>query len=140
MALDLSSLENALSSLDKALAFARKVATGKGFSPDEVKVIKAGVIQNFEFCYELCWKFMRRWLDLNHSESFTAGLSRKQLFRHAAESNLIADAGAWFMFHELRNKTSRTYDTAIAEEIFNQAADFHCHAAQFYHALSARND
>jgi hypothetical protein len=53
MALDLSSLKKAVASLDKAL----KVAADDRLDDmpeDQQEVIKAGVIQNFEFTYELC--------------------------------------------------------------------------------------
>ena len=31
-------------------------------SPVLQMTLKAGVIQNFEVAYELCWKFIKRWL------------------------------------------------------------------------------
>ncbi|MBF8275624.1 MAG: putative nucleotidyltransferase [Candidatus Brocadiaceae bacterium] len=140
MKLDLSSLQSALASFERALKFSQKIIDDKSFSDDEKEVIKAGVIQNFKSSYELCWKFMKRWLEQNYSESFTAGITRKQLFRYAAENLLIEDCDAWMHFHELRNKTSHTYDREVAEEIVEAAGNFFHHSRLFYKAIEARND
>ncbi len=140
MKLDLTSLQSALASFERALKVSQKTIDDTSFSEDEKEVIKAGVIQNFEFSYELCWKFMKRWLEQNYSESFTAGITRKQLFRYAAENLLIEDYDAWMHFHELRNKTSHTYDREVAEEIFEAAGNFFHHSRLFYKAIEARND
>lgn len=140
MALDLTSLTEAVASLGSALEVADHFINSGKFSKKEIEVVKAGVIQNFEFTYELCWKFMKRWLDVNHSESFTAGITRKQLFRHAAENLLIEDFDRWLAYHELRNKTSHTYDELIAMEIFSSARQFHNDASAFLSAIVKRND
>ncbi|MEZ7891408.1 MAG: HI0074 family nucleotidyltransferase substrate-binding subunit [Candidatus Wallbacteria bacterium] len=140
MALDLSGLADAVASLGNALEVADHFINSGKFNKNEIDVIKAGVIQNFEFTYELCWKFMKRWLDINHSESFTAGITRKQLFRYAAENLLIEDFDRWLTYHELRNKTSHTYDGLIAAEIFNSARQFHGDAKAFLKTLKEKND
>lgn len=140
MALDLSSLTDAVASLGRALDVADNFINSGTFGKSEIEVVKAGVIQNFEFTYELCWKFMKRWLDINHSENFTAGLTRKQLFRYAAENLLIEDFDRWLVYHELRNKTSHTYDELISAEIFKSARQFHADAKAFLKAIGDRND
>jgi len=140
MALDLSSLTDAVASLENALDVADHFINSGKFSKNEIEVVKAGVIQNFEFTYELCWKFMKRWLDVNHSESFTAGITRKQLFRYAAENLLIEDFDGWLAYHELRNKTSHTYDELIALEIFKSARQFHKDAKALLKSIGDRND
>ena len=140
MALDLSSLTDAVASLESALDVADHFINSGKFSKKEIEVVKAGVIQNFEFTYELCWKFMKRWLDINHSESFTAGITRKQLFRYALENLLIEDFDRWLAYHELRNKTSHTYDELISAEIFKSARQFHNDAKMFLKAIEKKND
>jgi len=70
---------------------------------DEKEVIQAGVIQNFELTYELCWKFMKRWLELNLMIGLMDGTIGKELFRNALENKLISDFFSWVRYHELRN-------------------------------------
>lgn len=135
MPLDLSSLKKAVDSLDRAI----KVAGGSN-NFDQVEVIRAGVIQNFEFTYELCWKFMKRWLELNAGAAAADGSTRKELFRLAAESRLITGVENWFKYHAARNETAHTYDPAKAAEIFALAAPFAIDARSLLKALEERND
>ena len=117
--LDLSTFERALNSYDRAVQFS-KDRLENDISETEENVIKAGVIQNFEFTYELCWKFMKRWLELNLTPGLLDGVSRKELFRHALENRLIESFEDWVKYHELRNTTSHTYNEDLAEEIYKE--------------------
>ena len=81
---------------------------------------KAGVIQYFEFTYELAWKTLKRILkergkDLN---------SPKTVFRDAALEKLIDDPEVWFDFLEQRNNTVHTYNKSVAHSIFSKLPIF----------------
>ena len=102
--------------------------------------IKAGVIQHFEFTYELCWKFIKRWLETNVSATAVDGVTRRELFRLGAENRLIDDVEQWMRYHEARNLTSHIYQPEIAEKVYNTAHDFARDAARLLAALEARND
>jgi len=139
MALDLSSFKKALYSLENALHVA---------SPDTLvthdkrtqEVIRAGVIQNFEFTYELCWKFIKRWLESNIGATYVEGVTRRELFRLAKENRLITDVDDWMEYHDARNETSHTYDVGKAEEIFKVSQNFFTDAKRLLEALEQRND
>ncbi|MFZ7101385.1 MAG: HI0074 family nucleotidyltransferase substrate-binding subunit, partial [Peptococcaceae bacterium] len=113
---------------------------GDDLALDEKEVIQAGVIQNFEFTYELCWKFMKRWLELNLMPGLLDGATRKELFRNALEQKLITDFSGWVRYHELRNITSHIYNRDIAAEIYSVAQEFLADAKYLLKALEARND
>lgn len=135
--LDLTSLKSAVSSLETAL----KVARQSEKMSDEVRdTIRAGVIQNFEFTYELCWKFMKRWLSKNLGRAYVDGIPRQELFRLAAESLLISDVSRWINYHEARNETSHVYDKTTAGEVFDAAVDFLDDAKIFLVNLEKKND
>ncbi|KAB2951969.1 DUF86 domain-containing protein [Heliorestis acidaminivorans] len=138
--LDLSSLKKAVASLERAHKFANGRLANNNVSLDEKEVIQAGVIQNFEFTYELCWKFMKRWLELNIMPGLLDGSTRKELFRHAIEQKLITDFSKWVKYHELRNTTSHTYNREVADEIYSISKEFLEDALYLLKALEARND
>jgi hypothetical protein len=83
---------------------------------------------------------MKRWLEMNLTPGLAEGITRKQLFRFAIENRLIDNFNVWNRYHELRNKTSHTYDSAVADEIFKSAGDFLQDAKAFLKALEVRND
>ncbi|MBS4026155.1 MAG: nucleotidyltransferase substrate binding protein [Clostridia bacterium] len=140
MLLDLSSLRKAVLSLERALNFANKRLAISNILLDEKEVIQAGVIQNFEFTYELCWKYMKRWLELNLIPGLLDGATRKELFRNALEQKLILDFSSWTRYHELRNITSHTYNREVADEIYSSTNGFLRDAIFLLKALEARND
>mgnify|MGYP001627525801 CR=1 FL=1 len=58
------------------------------------------------------------------SKSEIDGISYKDLFRLAAEKEIIDNPEAWFVYCENRNITSYTYDSCKASEIFRSAVEF----------------
>lgn len=68
------------------------------------------------------------------------GLSRKDLFRLAAEHRLIEDVEAWLGFHKARNLTSHVYDEDPAQEVFQAAIRFLGPAKKLLETLKGRND
>lgn len=139
MALDLNSLRKATMSLEKSLNVA-KPENLENMSEEQQDVIEAGVIQNFEFTYELCWKFMKRWISRNIGATYVDGVTRKELFRLSVENKLIDDVDQWMEYHEARNEIPHTYDEDTAEEIFQVAKTFLTDAKKLLTALEEKND
>ena len=139
MALDLSSLKKAIASLKNALNVAIP-ASLEAMPEDQQEVIKAGVIQNFEFTYELCWKFMKRWLEVNIGTAYVDGVTRRELFRLSVENKLIKDVDQWMEYHDARNETSHTYDQDTADDIFQVAQTFFSDAFELLQVLEEKND
>jgi nucleotidyltransferase substrate binding protein (TIGR01987 family) len=139
MILDLSSFKKAIDSLNSALGVALSEKQMQLMSEAVQKAIKAGVIQNFEFTYELAWKFMKRRLEIDLGSTYVDGLSRKELFRLAAEHHLINNIEAWLEYHESRNETTHTYDEKTAEEVFEAAVNFIKDAQMLFSNLQAKN-
>ena len=108
---------------------------------DEVTrdAIRSGVIQHFEFTYELAWKFIKRRLEADIGRTSVDGISRRELFRVAAENRLIEDVEAWFQFHIARNETSHTYDPNVAARVYAKSLDFTADAARLLTVLETRN-
>jgi nucleotidyltransferase substrate binding protein (TIGR01987 family) len=106
---------------------------------DLIETLRAGVIQNFEFTYEQCWKFMKRWLDENIGATVADGVSRRELFRLSAENRLINDVDKWMEFHYARNATSHTYSMKKAAAVLEYAKEFITYAMELLENLSQRN-
>ena len=140
MALALDSLQKAVSALAAVLAKSDDVEFMNSLDDVARNAIKAGVVQHFEFTYELCWKFIKRWLETNISPAIADGVTRRELFRLAAENRLLDDVEQWMRYHEARNLTSHIDQPEIAERVYNTAHEFARDAARLLAALEARND
>jgi nucleotidyltransferase substrate binding protein (TIGR01987 family) len=139
MALDLENLDAAVGALERALgetAFSPAYVT---LSSGTREVLRAGVIQCFEVAYEMCWKFMKRWLEVDAGVQLD-GKTRRELFRYAAEHALLGDVDVWMEFHHSRNLTSHTYSTATADDVYAKAVAFMPHAKTFATRMHELND
>ena len=138
MQLDLSSLKKAVDVLQRSIKVA---GIELEISEKDLKeTIRAGVIQNFEVAYEQSWKMMKRWLEENVGSSYVDGVTRRELFRLAAENHLISNINKWMEYHHSRNLTTHTYDEDTAEEVFQTAYNFLSDAKKLVKELESRND
>lgn len=76
---------------------------------------KDGVIQRFEFTFELAWKTLKDYLE---DQSFADISSPKKAIRKAFESGLIGDGDVWIEMQEDRNRMSHLYNQSESEKIF----------------------
>ena len=128
MELDLTSLEKAVASLDEVLRQEKTV------------FIRDAAIQRFEYTYELCWKFIKRWLETESSYTGVDRLGIKDLYRKGAEAGLISNTLEWFDFHKARNETAHTYNEGKAEEVYTEAGKFLIRAKELLAELRLRKD
>jgi len=140
MLLQLKSLQKAITSLKAVIERADDKELSSRIDDITRYAIKAGAIQNFEFTYELCWKFMKRWLESTLGTTYVDGVSRRELFRIAAENLLIRDVDQWMIYHKARNITSHTYNEDRTEEVFKIAKEFVVDAEKLFNQLEAHND
>lgn len=139
--LDLTSLIKTTDSLTQAIADAQNVEFTRTLTPSQHRLIIAGVIQNFEFCYEQTFKMLKRQLEADAaSPSEVDQYSFRDLLRTAAEKGLIHHVEDWFEFRQQRNITSHTYDEKKAQSVFAAAIRFQQEASKLLQELKRRND
>lgn len=135
MALDLSSLQKAIASLEEAVVFSKKPADKISFG-----IVRDSVIQRFEYTYELSWKLLQRWIQLNISPEDAEPRTKKDLFRLSAKKHMITDPQAWFLFAEARNEVAHTYNEKNAQHVYDVALKFLPAAKSLYLELEQHND
>jgi nucleotidyltransferase substrate binding protein (TIGR01987 family) len=137
--LDLSPLRQALTSLEDSLRVVADEAWLQNQSAAVRNTLFAGVIQNFEFVYELGTKMLRRQIE---AETDTPGetdqLGFRDLLRVGAEKGLIGDVEAWFRYRQMRGTTSHTYDLAKAQQVYEGVRPFVADARALLSALERR--
>ena len=101
----------AIERFEKAL---KKLKEGVKIAQTEIE--KDGVIQRFEFTFELFWKTLKIILQYKGIEARSPRSAIKEAFR----AGLIDDDEIFLDMLEDRNLTSHIYDETTAEEIFQR--------------------
>ncbi|WP_019676352.1 nucleotidyltransferase substrate binding protein [Arsukibacterium perlucidum] len=81
--------------------------------------IRDGLVQRFEFTYEISHKMLKRYLEHSSAspEQFDV-MPFADLIRSANEQGLLkSDWPAWRGYRDMRSKTSHTYDEDIALQV-----------------------
>ena len=138
--LDLEPLRRALASLEDGLDV---VSDAQWFNQQSDKVqntLIAGVIQNFEFVYEIGFKMLRRQIEAEAASPTDVDESNfRDVLRLAAEKGLIADVEAWFRYRQMRNTTAHTYNHEKAQQVYQGTLLFIDDAWALLANLEARN-
>ncbi|KAA0088118.1 nucleotidyltransferase substrate binding protein [Trinickia soli] len=106
--LDLTPLERAISRLQEGLARYQKDISDTQ--------IRDGLIQRFEFTYEISHKMLKRFLEATSANPAEFdNMSFQDLIRSGNERGLLlGDWSEWRKYREMRSKTSHTYDEGVA--------------------------
>lgn len=116
--LDISPLENALARLEQGWTRYQQDT-----SDDQ---IRDGLIQRFEFTYEISHKLLKRYLQAAaaNPEQYEQ-LAFQDLIRTGNNQGLLlGDWPRWRRYREMRGKTSHTYDETVALDVVAGIPDF----------------
>ena len=77
---------------------------------------KQGLIQVFEYTYELSWNMIRDYFRWQGNTSITGS---RDVIREAFANGLLEDGDGWMRMLQDRNRTSHTYNEDTARAILN---------------------
>ena len=140
MPIVLDTLRRSLGALENVLAVIEDEDQMKQLTYYQQIAIRAGVIKHFEITYEVCWKLMVRWLNSNVSPGIADGVTRRHLFRLAAENRLIRGIDIWMQYHLDRNTTTHVYDSVTTASIYDSTVEFVQDARELLNALERQDN
>lgn len=116
--LDFQSLEKAIAQLDAGLMESQ--------ATPESELLRDGVIQRFEYTYELSWKMLRRYLEVTlPNPDEVDGMSFQTLIRTGSEQGLLLSGwDRWVNYRKARGTASLVYDGEKAREVFGVVPEF----------------
>ena len=111
MSLDITPLINAISRLDEGLVRYQK-------DINDIQ-IRDGLIQRFEFTYEISHKMLKRYLEFSSPDpTIFDEMNFQDIIRTGNEKGLLLGSWAeWRMYRDMRSRTSHTYDEEIALQV-----------------------
>lgn len=94
------------SNLQKAFKQLESAVSLKDYSDLE----RAGLIQTFEFCFELCWKTLKDYLS---SEGLETQFPR-EVIKKAFASEILSNGDVWIDMLDKRNTFAHTYEEKLS--------------------------
>lgn len=101
-----------LSNFERALVLLREALVNGPAALNQLE--KEGVIQRFEYSFELAWKTTKDYMEAN---GFVfAVVMPRQVLKDAFAAKLIAEGQVWIAMLDHRNLLSHTYNPAVFQE------------------------
>ena len=101
--------------------FARAVALlDEALALPKDPIVRDSAIQRFEISFELCWKFLKAYLEEQHNALCT---SPRTCFRSAFRHGVIDNDPFWIDLTVLRNYTVHTYNEQLADYVYSRLAE-----------------
>lgn len=110
----LSNFQKALAQLDEAVQLMGLRSLSR--------LEKQGVIQGFEYTYQLAWNTLKDFLLWQGLEGIVGS---RDAIREGFSNGLISDGHGWMSMLTDRNRTSHTYNEEIAEAILDNIQKRH---------------
>jgi nucleotidyltransferase substrate binding protein (TIGR01987 family) len=131
--LDLTPLANAVKRLAEGLAEYQ--------SNPAHTLVRDGLVQRFEFTYEISHKMLKRYLEATSaSPAALDAMPFGDLIRTGNEQGLLRGTWPdWKRYREMRAKTSHTYDEGVALQVVGVIPSFLAEAAYLLEQLQKRN-
>ena len=82
---------------------------------------KEGIIQRFEFTFELSWKLLKDYLE--EEGVILKKLTPRSIIREAFKAQIIEDGDLWMKMVDARNESSHLYDKEKFEKIFKEIGE-----------------
>jgi nucleotidyltransferase substrate binding protein (TIGR01987 family) len=95
---------------DLAYGLLKKAAEADTLSDLE----KEGMIQRFEYTFELAWKCLKDFLD--HGGNVIDPLTPRQVIKEAFAARILADGHLWIEMLDHRNLLSHTYNPVLLDK------------------------
>jgi nucleotidyltransferase substrate binding protein (TIGR01987 family) len=107
-----SNYRKALNKLSEAIQYIQNEFIELGVLDE---IIKEGLIQRFEYTYEMAWNVMK---DYALYQGVTEITGSRDAIRYAFSAGLITQGEVWMEMIKSRIKTSHTYNEETANEIY----------------------
>ena len=100
------------------------------------EIIKEGLIQRFEYTYEMAWNVMKNYTLYQGNAEIS---DSRDAIRFAFSSNLISDGDKWMEMIKSRIKTSHTYNEETASEIYQKIiSEYHSLFLNFQETMEGK--
>lgn len=122
MKLDLTALEKAINSFEKAI--------DQYNLDEENEFVRDSVIQRFEYTYELASKIIKRYLSITSADPSSINeMSFQEIVRESYTKGILQNSwDVWKKYRENRNRTSHGYNEDDAIEIAQNVQVFYSEA------------
>ncbi len=114
---------------DRAFVLLREALEQK---PEALSMLeKEGVIQRFEYTFELAWKTLEDYLE--EGGLVISPVTPRQVIKDAFAAKVISDGQVWINMLDNRNLLSHNYDLSVFERAVNAIAKHYLPAMEKLH-------